>query len=544
MKKIVSLFLLLIINIFTFAKATLDVNNTNPRVNQPIALNVEFINSEKEDYTIDGIDNFKILSKGVQRSYTIINGKKSATIMDSYTLLPVKEGTFNLQLKGEKEVSNPLQIVVSNEQKASSSNLEKKISFEIEPKNNQEYYFGEKIPFEEKLLTTVPIVDIKYVEPAIFNNFSVKDIFPNEKARRYPERVFTTQDGKQGLELILRQSILQPNSSGEKVIKNSSIAVVEGNSRQDLIWNYGSKYFGGEETKINILPLPIDQPTGFQNVVGKLKGEFNWNRDEVKVGESILLTLKLYGNVNLDTLEKIITYDIAGFNVFESIKSSEERILDGKYYSEKTFEIAFIPKSNSEKNIPDIKIPYFDTESRSYKDFIIPSKSLNVVGINQNEDNIKPQTNQQINTVVPKTEIKKELEKVEIINIPEISEDNLIKEDYKTFLKFYGIIIAEAIVILILLVLLFSKKRKDKNKKYDFKSMKKAKDDLEFYELYCNLMKQVYDFSPKVHLEDRLVKNGASNIIVQLNRNIDEKMYNLEPLNRKEIIKILKKEIK
>lgn len=544
MKKIVSFFLLLIINIFTFAKATLDVNNTNPRVNQPIALNVEFINSEKEDYTIDGIDNFKILSKGVQRSYTIINGKKSTTIMDSYTLLPVKEGTFNLQLKGEKEVSNPLQIVVSNEQKASSSNLEKKISFEVEPKNNQEYYFGEKIPFEEKLLTTVPIVDIKYVEPAIFNNFSVKDIFPNEKARRYPERVFTTQDGKQGLELILRQSILQPNSSGEKVIKNSSIAVVEGNSRQDLIWNYGSKYFGGGETKINILPLPIDQPTGFQNVVGKLKGEFNWNRDEVKVGESILLTLKLYGNVNLDTLEKIITYDIAGFNVFESIKSSEEKILDGKYYSEKTFEIAFIPKSNSEKNIPDIKIPYFDTESRSYKDFIIPSKSLNVVGINQNEDNIKPQTNQQINTVVPKTETKKELEKVEITNIPEIFEDNLIKEDYKIFLKFYGIIITETIIILLLLVLLFSKKRKDKNKKYDFKSMKKAKDDLEFYELYCNLMKQVYDFSPKVHLEDRLVKNGASNIIVQLNRDIDEKMYNLEPLNRKEIIKTLKKEIK
>lgn len=546
MKKIVSFFLLLIINIFTFAKANLEVNNTNPRVNQPIALNVEFINSEKGDYVIEGIDNFKILSKGVQRSYTIINGKKSTTIMDKYTLLPVREGTFNLQLKGEKEVSSPLQIVVSNDQKVGDVNLAKKISLELTPKNNQEYYFGEKIPFEEKLLTTVPIVDIKYIDSPVFNNFSVKDIFPNEQARRYPEKIFTTQDGKQGLELTLRQSILQPNSSGEKTIKTTNIAVVEGSSRSDAIWNYGSQYLGGGEIKLNILPLPTNQPAGFQNVVGKLKGEFSWNREDVKIGESILLTLKLYGEVNLDTLEKIILYDIAGYNIFESIKESNEKIVNGKYYSEKTFEIAFIPKNISEKSIPEIKIPYFDTETKSYKDFIIPSKSLNILGTNKNEENLNtnPQLNEQKNSIVPKNKSNNNLEKIEITNIPDVSEETIDFKDNKNFYLFYGIIIVEAIIILILLLFIFSRKKDNKNKKYDFRAMKRAKDDLEFYELYCNLMKEIFNFSPKVHLEDRLVKNGASNAIIQLNRDIEEKMYNLEPLNRKEIIKILKKEIR
>ena len=104
--------------------------------------------------------------------------------------------------------------------------------------------------------------------------------------------------------------------------------------------------------------------------------------------------------------------------------------------------------------------------------------------------------------------------------------------------------IGEGVIILILLILLLRKKVEKKSVKYDFKSMKRAKDDLEFYELYCNLMKQQFNFSPKVHLEDKLVKSGASNAIVQLNRDIEEKMYKLEPLNRNEIIKILKKEIK
>ena len=551
MKKIVSLLLFLLISVLTFTEATLDVNNTNPRVNEPIALNVEFTNSDREDYTIEGLDNFKVLSKGVQRSYTVVNGKKSSTILDKYTLLPIKEGTFTLQLKGGKETSNPLEIIVSKEAKVSNVNISDKISLKTEPKNNQEYYFGEKIPFEEKLLTTVPISDMKYVDPPVFNNFSVKDIFPTEQNRRYPEKTFTTPQGKQGLELTLQQSILQPNSSGEKTIKSAHIAVVENNNND--MWYYGRQpvvYLGGEEIKLNILPLPTNQPTGFQNVVGKLKGEFSWNRDEVNIGESILLTLKLYGDVNLDTLEKIIPYDIAGFNIFESVKSSSEKIINGKYYSEKTFEIAFIPRTNSEKTIPEIKIPYFDTESKSYKYFTVPSKNFKVLGGVQSENTTSNiQTIQQQATSTKLNTTKEEpkqqkLDKVEISNIPAISEEVLESEDHKHLARIYGIIIGEGVIILILLLLLLRKKVEKKGIKYDFRSMKRAKDDLEFYDLYCNLMKEVFNFSPKVHLEDRLVKSGASNAIVQLNRDIEEKIYNLEPLDRKEIIKILKKEIK
>lgn len=551
MKKIVSLLLFLLISVLTFTEATLDVNNTNPRVNEPIALNVEFTNSEKEDYTIEGLNNFKVLSKGVQRSYTVVNGKKSSTILDKYTLLPIKEGTFTLQLKGEKEVSNPLEIAVSKEAKVANVNISDKISLKTEPKNNQEYYFGEKIPFEEKLLTTVPISDLKYIDPPVFNNFSVKEVFPTEQNRRYPEKTFTTPQGEQGLELTLQQSILQPNSSGEKTIKSAHIAVVESNNND--MWYYGKQpvvYLGGEEIKLNILPLPTNQPTGFQNVVGKLKGEFNWNRDEVNLGESILLTLKLYGDVNLDTLEKIIPYDIAGFNIFESVKSSNEKIVNGKYYSEKTFEIAFIPRTTSEKAIPEIKIPYFDTESKSYKYFTIPSKNFKVLGSTQTNNTPSGVQNTQqqtpsTNLTTTKEESKQQnLDKVEISNIPAISEEVLESEDHQHLVKIYGIIVGEGVIILILLLLLLRKKVEKKGMKYDFRSMKRAKDDLEFYDLYCNLMKEVFNFSPKVHLEDRLVKSGASNAIVQLNRNIEEKIYNLEPLDRKEIIKILKKEIK
>ena len=182
--------------------------------------------------------------------------------------------------------------------------------------------------------------------------------------------------------------------------------------------------------------------------------------------------------------------------------------------------ILLIPRTNSEKAIPEIKIPYFDTESKSYKYFTIPSKNFKVLGGVQSENttsNAQP-TQQQatsINLTTTKEEPKQQkLDKVEISNIPAISEEVLESEDHQHLVRIYGIMIGEGVIILILLLLLLRKKVEKKGMKYDFRSMKRVKDDLEFYDLYCNLMKEVFNFSPKVHLEDRLVKSGASSVIV------------------------------
>lgn len=77
--------------------------------------------------------------------------------------------------------------------------------------------------------------------------------------------------------------------------------------------------------ELTILPLPSGKPAGFQDVVGELKGDYSWNNDKVKFGESVVLTLKLSGDVNLDMLEKVVSNNIPDFNVFESSKESGEK---------------------------------------------------------------------------------------------------------------------------------------------------------------------------------------------------------------------------
>ena len=543
MKKLFNLLLFLLISSFTFSEIILDVNNNEPSINEPISLQVKFLDSDKKDYTIDGIENFKVASKGSQSSYSIVNGKSTSSKSDVYTIIPLKEGNFTLKVNGKKETSNSININVSKETKV---NVEGKIIIQDNLKEKNTFYFGQKIPFDEKLLTTVPLRNLKYIDRPNFGDLSVKDITPANNRGGYIEKYFTDEKGNRGLEITLYQAILQANSSGDKFIKGGYAAVVESGPNDSFVFGSTSApvYLGSKEIELNILPLPSGKPAGFQEVVGELKEDYSWNNDKIKFGESVVLTLKLYGDVNLDMLEKIVSNNLPDFNVFESSKESGEKIIDGKYYAEKTFEVAFIPKITGKAIIPSIKIPYFNTEEKKYMDFEIPAKEIEVTGSTNGiviPSTVTPATPPVNNTSAVVNVPTAPAEKVAISSIPETQREEANKADNKLMI---GVIVLALLEAGVIIFLILDKKILKNSSNPKLKQMKKTKDDKDFYNLYCELMKEKFDFSPKAHLEDKLVKNGASEKIIELNRDIEKKIYTFEPLDRNEILRILKKELK
>lgn len=543
MKKLFNLLLFLFISSFTFSEIILDVNNSDPSINEPISLQVKFLDSDKKDYTIDGIENFKIASKGSQSSYSIVNGKSTSSKSDIYTLIPLKEGNFTLKVNGKKETSNSININVAKEAKV---NVEGKMTLQDNLKEKNTFYFGQKIPFEEKLLTTVPLRNLQYIDRPNFGDLSVKDITPVNNRGGYTEKYFTDENGRRGLEVILYQGILQANSSGDKSIKGGYAAVTESGPNDNFVFGSTSTpvYLGSKEMELTILPLSSGKPAGFQDVVGELKGDYSWNNDKVKFGESVVLTLKLSGDVNLDMLEKVVSNNIPDFNVFESSKESGEKIVNGQYYTEKTFDIAFIPKVTGKVTIPAIKIPYFDTAEKKYKEFEVPAKAIEVTGtangavIPPAMTTAAPPVN---NTITAVTAPSTPAGKIAISSIPDSQIEEINKADNRLMI---GVIILALLEAGIIIFLILDKKILKNSSNPKLKQMKKAKDDKEFYNLYCELMKEKFDFSPKAHLEDKLVKNGASEKIIELNRDIEKKIYAFESLDRNEILKTLKKELK
>lgn len=145
------------------------------------------------------------------------------------------------------------------------------------------------------------------------------------------------------------------------------------------------------------------------------------------------------------------------------------------------------------------------------------------------------------NTTATVTAPSAPAEKIAISSIPDSQIEEINKADNRLMI---GVIILALLEAGIIIFLILDRKILKNSSNPKLKQMKKAKDDKEFYNLYCELMKEKFDFSPKAHLEDKLVKNGASEKIIELNRDIEKKIYAFESLDRNEILKTLKKELK
>ena len=535
--KILSLLLLFVfIKIISFG-ATLTVDTTKTRVGVPLKIMVNFTNEKKQEYKIAGIENFQSMNKSSQQKSSWVNGKSTKSYSDIYTVLPLNEGDFILSLEIDgKKVSNDIKINVSKDNKEIENSL-------VITKNSEykrEYFIGEKIPYFEKIITKISLNNYGYITPPTFKDFTFKDMTPNNQGNPLVKRI-SDQDGEK-LEILVREGILEANSIGEKNIVSGLIGYNEA-SANDFFMMSGSepKYTGGDEISIKVLPLPEEgKPQDFQNIIGDLKGEINWeNKSTVDVGQTFVLKLRLYGEVNLDSLEKLPVEENEDFNIFQSMTDSSEKINNGKYEGLKEFEIAFIPKKVGTLSMPEIKINYFDVIDRKYKTFIVPSKKIKAIG----GQNITTQSNDtsnnepKINNITENKTITKEKNIIKISTIPEEKEN-------KNYLIWILGVLGVMIVIQggIIIKLLIDKKAPEKRNYKDLiKKMKNSKDDKSFYEIYCEFMKERYNFSPKAQLEDVLIKNGGSDEILEINRCIQEKLFKNEKIDYSKVINILKK---
>lgn len=536
--RILSLLLLFIFIQIISLGATLTVDTTKTRVGVPLKIMVNFTNEKKQEYTIKGLENFQSMNKSSEQKSSWVNGKSTKSYSDIYTVLPLNEGDFTLSLEiDRKKVSNDININVSKNNKE----IENSLVVTQNSEYKREYFIGEKIPYFEKIITKISLNNYGYINPPAFKDFTFKDMTPNNQGNPLVKRI-SDQDGEK-LEILVREGILEASSIGEKNIVSGLIGYSEA-SANDFFMMSGTepKYTGGDEISIKILPVPEEgKPQDFQNIIGDLKGEINWeNKSTVDVGQTFVLKLRLYGDVNLDSVEKLPIEENEDFNIFQSVTDFSEKINNGKYESSKEFEIAFIPKKSGALSTPEIKINSFDVNNRKYKTFTVPSKEIKAIGgqnIMAQSNNTLDNNKSKINNIAENKIMPKEKNIIKISTIPEEKEN----ENY--FICILGIL---GIIVIIqggIIIKLFINKKNTKKGNYKdlIKKMKNSKDDKSFYKIYCEFMKEKYNFSPKAQFEDVLIKNGGSDEVLEINRYIQEKLFKNEKIDYSKVINILKK---
>lgn len=476
----------------------IDMDSLNLQKGVSTSLIITLENAEgAKIISIEGIDNFDILSRSQGTSTSIVGGNISHEEYQYYQIMPKTTGQFSLkaiiQYNDQSYETNILEVTISdgpsdNETKTQDLFVETLIS-------HTDAYLGEKVVITYVLYTRYDIESLGFVNYTSIDGVIAKEM-PSDQLKS--ESVYI--DGIRYAKYEVKQLIIDPMKSGSYTIPsfNLQVNVITNNNPGGMFGGFGGlfsysepMYLQTEEKELFVKPLPTEgKPVDFSGIVGELSISGRYNKEEVNYNDSLSLLITASGNCNLDGFKSIFTGEISGFNVYETSKNVVETIENNQYHIEKELEAILVPKLTGDLQVMPVSISYFNPATGKYEIAMIPGADIKVVGDMPISSNADSQA-ALIETI-----------RIDQVNYSSanISADYIIIPIKKQTVYSILIVFTVLFILAIVLVRLFIKRKKqDVVVKSIYKQVMKAKDINEVYSCFCNMINHCYKLSLKAN---------------------------------------------
>jgi len=416
LKKIGKLTLLLLITLHWLSANNVafsaDVDKKSIPLNQTITLTLSVDGSiNVPGITLPAIEGFTVIGQSTSTHFQMVNGNQFINKAFSYTLQPTSQGiktipSMSLKFANKHYSTNPIKVKVTAPAK-NNQPIQNKISidnffnlshFRGTPPSNKikvrmtaskkQLYVGEKAIVTIEFYSKRPVADGPAFDFPKLEGFIIKTLNNSTKASK-------TDYNNEKYLLISASKEVTPVNKGIYNIKGATVRYLTG------------AYSGVESKKTNSLsltvkPLPLNAPDNFSGAVGvfKLTAKMNFNKTQIKQGDSIPLIINISGKGNLDMINSLQLPDFSGFDIYlDTITEDTHKIKSAT----KTFKYQLTPISvQGPIQLPNIKFSYFNPHTNKY---VYSSAQLPSIKIKENsnfssQNNLNNNINATDNTLV------------------------------------------------------------------------------------------------------------------------------------------------
>lgn len=329
-------------------------------------------NGEGKDFNPPAFDDFRVLA-GPSRSMstTIVNGKVSKELSYTYTLKPLRKGTFTIGpatigVEGKILRTETLRVeVVEGRDREGDAPREYYVRAIPIPDTA---YIGQQISLDYRLYTNINIESYNILEEANYQGFYADDL------ERYNTRVQREViDGVQYITKVLKRVALFPQQAGSLTIDPMQLqlgVIAKGEEEDEDAFFFNRRIerllAATDPVSIAVLSLPRDTTGTFSGAVGRFRMDPSLGRREFTTNDVISLRVKITGDGDmkrvrppkLDFPEQFEVYEPRIFN-----ERTFER--DGRLVSEKIFEFLALPTIPGAYELSP-EFTYFDPDSSRY----------------------------------------------------------------------------------------------------------------------------------------------------------------------------------
>ena len=341
------------------------------------------------------MEDFDVYNSGTSQNFSFINGQIESSISFRYTLVPKKEGVYEIgpirfTIKDKEYSTQPLKIEVvpasivvapqgvtrapSGGDKPTGEEAQKDQSIFIEADVDRDtVYVNQQITWTLSYYSDgrVSLLRSPNYTPPEAEGFWVEDLPPQNK-------YYTTLNNRQFLVNEIKRGYF-PTSPGAFEIGPAKVDVVVDDLTSKRFDDFFSRSFlsrgmGRSQTlstkarNITVLPLPLaGQPKGYGGVVAEdLKLSMAADKQVVMVGEPVNLTVELNGRGNMKTVAPPRLEGMESFKVYESGSRSDVFKKGYVVTGRKKYSYVVIPKLKGQHTIPAVNMTYFDPVKKKY----------------------------------------------------------------------------------------------------------------------------------------------------------------------------------
>ncbi len=334
-----------------------------------------------------------ITPMGTSTSISIINGRQSKTYEYRYAIAADAAGNYTLDgitAVVDREVlrAAPLRFkVVGQREENRESAMNNGLSLEASI-DRAEVYVGEQIIYRVRFLRKTQIAEASYDPPPLGD-------FISEQLG--DQRNYETVVGGQRVAVTEIKTALFPTKPGTYTIEPARIkasVLVRGQGRRggffdDFFMNAQTKAvnIASKPLEVVVKPLPTEgRPAGFANLVGTFEMKYNISKKRIKAKESTTLTVAIEGFGNVANLAAPTLAADLPYKIYEDKPFFEKKAQDGGLYGRYIAKWALVPGAAGEYQIPEVKVPYFDTETHSYRVLHTPPVTFTALKADEEED--------------------------------------------------------------------------------------------------------------------------------------------------------------
>ncbi|HAH31033.1 MAG TPA: hypothetical protein DCL44_01825 [Elusimicrobia bacterium] len=357
--------------------------------------------------TIPPMSNFNAYSSGRSQSISIMNGRITTSVSFTYILTPRFIGRQKIPAISafngrEKAITSEIEVTVTKSGaaagtaqgsppqhqgaagRAAAPKAADTLIFLKAETDRRTAYPGQQINLLIRFYTAVPLTSNPQYLPPAYKNLIFEDLPPVRNGEVTIKDIrYSFSEIKTALfGLSPGPASISPASVIAQLQSNEHIDPFDPNFFQKFFSMNGSqgatKELKTENLTLNILPLPDGAPLSFTGAVGNYTIAAELDRNRVKTGEAVNLSVTVSGTGSLTTVTAPKLSELMGFKVFDTMSSldinKKNDIISGK----KVFTTVIVPRSEGPIRIPQIKFAFFDPEVKTYREVETKPLELNV----------------------------------------------------------------------------------------------------------------------------------------------------------------------